>query len=254
MFPHYFHLWQLPVVFLASLIGESWGSLIGSGSIATLPALLLSGLPLQHAIAVDNTAAIGTELGIVSETWEKIKNNWRLVLIIMIPMFLGGIVGTWLLIHSSVTVLKYVLAAAISFTMIHAYVGRKKGKNRKVTIYNYILLVFVLFIVGVYSNSVAAGEGTLGKLSLMTVLGLSFMQSQGIKAAATIPSRLYMLVVGTINGLIVWPYLIVMWVGGFIAGKYATRFASRLPDKLMKVLLTVVSIWLIVYLLFVYKG
>jgi uncharacterized membrane protein YfcA len=254
MLPHYFHLWQLPVVFLASLIGESWGSLIGSGSIVTLPALLLSGVPLQHAIATDNTQSIGTELGIVSETRQKVRDNWRLVLIIMIPMFLGGILGTWLLIHASITILKYVLAVAITFTMIHAYVGRKKGKAKHITITNYILLVIVLFIVGVYSNSVAAGEGTIGKLTLMSILGLSFMQSQGIKAAASIPSRLYMLVVGAIYGLIVWPYLFAMGAGGFIAGKYATRFASHLPDKLMKVLLTVVSIGLVAYLLFWYKG
>lgn len=254
MLPHYFHIWQLPIVFLASLIGESWGALIGGGSIVTLPALLLTGLPLQHAIAIDNTASMGTEVGIVSETWPKVKANWRFVFLIMIPMLLGGIVGTWLLIHAPITILKYVLAAAISFTVINAYVGRKKGKTKSVSKTDYITLVIVLLIVGIYSNSVAAGEGTIGKLTLMSILGWSFTQSQGIKAAASIPSRLYMLVVGTLAGFIVWPYLFAMWIGGFTAGKYATKFAAHFPDKLMKALLTIISVALIVYLLVGYKS
>ncbi len=58
-FPVSFEWWHLPVLFLASIIGESYGSLIGGGSIVTLPALLFTGLPLQSAIAIDNVAALG---------------------------------------------------------------------------------------------------------------------------------------------------------------------------------------------------
>jgi uncharacterized protein (TIGR02391 family) len=47
--PPHFHLWNIPFIFIAGLVGESFGALVGGGSIVTMPALLLMGLPLPEA-------------------------------------------------------------------------------------------------------------------------------------------------------------------------------------------------------------
>lgn len=88
-----FELWHFPVLFIATLIGESFGALVGGGSLLTMPALLLTGIPIQSAIAVDNAAALGTEAGIFSETRRKVMANKKWVLLMAVPLTMGGGIG-----------------------------------------------------------------------------------------------------------------------------------------------------------------
>ncbi|MGC1176711.1 MAG: sulfite exporter TauE/SafE family protein, partial [Candidatus Saccharimonadales bacterium] len=235
------------------LIGESFGALVGGGSLLTMPALLFTGIPLQAAIATDNAAALGTEAGILSETYKKVLANKKLTLLMAAPLTLGGIVGTWLLFHVPGGVIKYLMVATITVLVVHSYFSKGKTDPNAVKRSHYVLMMIFLFLVGAYSNFMAAGEGAFSRFGLMTILGLSFMQSQGIKATATMPSRIYSLIVTGIAGLIIWPYLLTMWCSTFLAGKYATKLAKHIPDNYMKIALTVVSILFAIYLLFFYK-
>lgn len=249
--PSYFEWWHIPLLFVAGLIGESFGALVGGGSIVTMPALLLTGVPLHSAIAIDNAASLGTEAGIFSETKRKIFANKKLVLLMALPITLGGFIGTSLLLNVPVDVIKYLMAATIIFLLVHSYVGRKPNPKR-VTKTNYLVLVVFLFVIGIYSNFITAGEGAFSRMGIMAILGLSFLASTGIKATATMPSRIYSLVVTGFAGLIVWPYLLTMLASNFIAGKSATKLAKRLPDQFMKQFLTVVSLAFVIYLLVFY--
>jgi uncharacterized membrane protein YfcA len=250
--PVYFHWWHIPVTFIAVLIGESYGSLIGGGSIVTAPTLLFLGVPLRLVIATDNAGALGTEAGILSETWRKVIAKRKLVLWMILPVALGGIVGTSLLLSVSATFIKYLMVLSIVFILAHSYVAKNKPGSKTVSRSSYVLLFIFLFINGIYTNFIGLGEGTFGKIALMSVLGMTFIQSQGLKSAATAPIRLYSLVITVIAGLIVWPYLLTFWVASFIAGKYATRFVKKIPDNYARVTLTVMSIAFIAYLLAFY--
>ncbi|HEX7633337.1 MAG TPA: sulfite exporter TauE/SafE family protein [Candidatus Saccharimonadales bacterium] len=250
-FPSYFEWWHLPVVFLGGLIGESIGALVGGGSIVTMPALLLTGAPLHSAIAIDNAASLATEAGIISETWHKIVARKRLVVLMAIPMTLGGIIGTWLLLNISADVIRYIMAGTVLFLLIHSYMSKSPHPD-DVSRRNYILLTVFLFLIGIYSNFIAAGEGAFSRMGIMAILGLPFVESTGLKATATTPSRIYLLIVTAFVGLIVWPYLLTMWVGNFIAGKYSTKFVKKVPDHFLKPILTLMSIGFVVYLVFFY--
>lgn len=250
--PLYFHWWHLPLIFFAGLVGESFGALVGGGSIVTMPALLFVGLPLQSAIATDNAGSLGTEVGILSETYEKVIAGKKLVLLMAIPLTLGGVVGTWLLLTVSATLIKYLMAATIVFIVAHSYFSKKKPNPKSISNASYAMLIAFLFVIGLYSNFIAAGEGAFSRMGIMTILGLTFLESQGLKATATMPSRIYSLIVTGIAGLIVWPYLLTFWCSNFLAGKYATKFVKKVPDAQIKVLLTVVSFVFVIYLLFFY--
>lgn len=100
---------------MAGLIGETMGALVGGGSIITLPAILFLGVPLQAAIATDNASALGTEVGILSETWQKVLARKKPVLLMIIPTTLGGIIGTWFLLTISATIIKYLMVAAVVY-------------------------------------------------------------------------------------------------------------------------------------------
>ncbi len=244
-------LWHFVVIFFAGLIGESIGALVGGGSVFTLPALLLTGMPLQSAIATDNAGSLGTEAGIISETKSKVLANKKMVLVMAIPLTLGGILGTHLLLTISADVIKYLMAVTVIIVVAHAYLSRKPDP-KNVSKFNYVLLMGFLFLIGIYANFLAAGEGTFSRIGMMSLLGMTFVQSTAIKATATMPARIYSLIVTGFAGLIVWPYLLTFWSANFLAGKYATKFAKKIPDLYMRILLTFISIVFVIYLLFFY--
>jgi len=140
----------------------------------------------------------------------------------------------------------------ILFIVINYYFSKKKPDPKTISKNSYGLLVIFLLIIGIYSNFMAAGEGAFSRMGMMAILGLTFLQSQGIKAVATMPSRVYSLIVTAFAGLIVWPYLVTFWVAGFFAGKYATKYVKYVPDVFMKNLLVIFSLGFIFYLLFAY--
>lgn len=250
--PSYFEWWHLPIIFLAGLIGETIGSIIGGGSIVMISTQTFLGVPLQSAIATDNAAALGTEAGILSETHRKIRRRKRLILWMFIPIMLGGIIGTTFLLAAPVDLIKYLMIGAVIYLLFHSYFLKSRISPHMLNKWKYPLLFIVLFIIGLYNNFIGVGEGTFSKVALMTILGLTFIESHGFKTIAMVPIRLYSLVVTAFASLIVWPYLLVFWIATFLAGKYSTKFIKEIPEQYFKPALTMVSIVFIGYLIAVY--
>ncbi len=250
--PSYFQWWHLPVIFIAGLIGEGYGTIIGGGSIVMQGVMIFLGVPLQSAIATDNAGALGTEVGILSETRKKVVENKKLAMFMVIPVFLGGVVGTSFLLTIPSAVIKYLMIIAISCLLFYSLFLKNKLKIQLSIKYQYPILFILLFLIGIYNNFIGIGEGTFTKISIMLILGTTFIKSHGIKTAAMIPSRIYSLVITALSGLIIWPYLLVFWVSTFISGKYATKFITLIPERYLKLGLVTLSIIFIFALIFVY--
>jgi uncharacterized membrane protein YfcA len=252
LLPAYFEWWHLLVLLLVGFIAEAYGTLFGGGSILMIPMLTALGIPLQTAVAMDNAAAIGTEAGIVSETQEKIKQHKRLIAWMFVPLALGGVIGTYLLLSAPVEFIKYLMIAAALYLLVHTYFVKPRLRPHAFDRWKYPLLFVVMLIIGLYNNYIGVAEGTFSKIAIMTILGLSFMESHGLKTIAMVPIRLYSLVVTAIAGLIIWPYLFTLWIATFAAGKYATKSIKRVPEGYLKTALTVTSLGFIGYLIFIY--
>jgi uncharacterized membrane protein YfcA len=250
--PPYFHIWNILLTFLAGLVGESIGALVGGGSIFMMSALLFMGLPLQAAVATDNASALGTEAGILSETYRKVATRKKLLALMAVTYAAGGIIGTYLLLTSSPTLIKDIMVIGVLFILGLTYFSKNKPDPQAIRKSGYVMLVIFLFIMGLYTNFIGIGQGTFARIAVMSILGLSFMQSQGLIATAMMPMRIYSLIVTGLAGLIVWPYLLTLWCSNYVAGKYATKTVKHIPDAQLKAILTVLSVAFIIYLLFFY--
>lgn len=254
--PPYFEWWHLPLVFAAGFLGESYGSIVGGGSVIIQWILTLLGMPLRSVVATDISAALGTDAGIISETKKKIVEHKKLVILMMVAILLGGIIGTAFLTSISVDTVRYLIILILIVLLAHLLLNsrRKKGglNLKSISKEKYILLFVFMFFIGIYNNTISVGEGTFGKIALMSVLGMSFIASHGLKSVAIVPARIYSLVITTITGLIAFPYLITLWISGFLAGKYSTKQVKKIPDTYMRWVLIMVSAGYLVYLIFLY--
>lgn len=252
-FPSYFEWWHIPLIIIVGLFAESFGAIVGGGGLLTLPLMLFLGVPVQSAIAINTAAALGTEVGILSETRERVLRHKKTVILMAIPIFLGGIIGTHLLLEVPKTAIKYIIIFAISALLLNKFFNRNKPKKITVGYKNYAVLAGFCILIGIYTNFIGAGEGTLAKMGIMSIMGYTFLQSHGIKSTASMPTRFYSLVVTAMAGLIVWPYLITKWCSGFIAGKYSTKFIKRVPDKYMDRIITTITVLFVIYLALFYE-
>jgi uncharacterized membrane protein YfcA len=250
--PSYFEWWHIPVIFSAGLIGESYGSVVGGGSIVMISTQTFLGVPLQSAIATDNAAALGTEAGILSETHRKVRKNKRLILWMFIPIALGGVLGTAFLLTAPTDIIKYLMITAVMYLLFHSYVLKSRVQPHHLEKLKWPLLFVFLFLIGLYNNFIGVGEGTFSKIALMMILGLTFIESHGLKTVAMVPIRIYSLVITGLAGLIIWPYLLTLWVGTFFAGKYSTKLMKKVPEQYFKPALTAVSLLFVGYLVFSY--
>lgn len=249
LLPETFQWWHMLFLFAASLCGESFGTLIGGGSLVTQPALLMTGLPLNTVIATDHAGQLGAEAGIISETKREIRSRWRLILLMSLPIVLGGTLGVHLLINSAVAIIKPIMITVLLLLLVHGFFLKGRLKFLGLRRWRYPFLFVFLFIIGVYTSFIGVGEGTFFRLGIMLLMGLSFMQSHGLRAAAVLPISFYVLVVAGAAGLIAWPYLLAMWAGGFLASRYVTRHMRKIPERYTLPSMTGLSLLFITYLI-----
>ena len=250
--PDYFQLWHLPVVFFAGLVGESYATVIGSGGVLIQFVLAWLGMPLTNVIATDLAGCVGADVGIVVAAisprvmWDKRK----LLLLLTVPLFLGGVTGTFFLMHIQVVFLKYILIVGLSLLLLQVLLGKRSAlqtlEELHLDVRRYPVVFVVLFILGVYANVSGVGSGTFMKLVFISMLRISMAESMGMGSIISMPASIFSFIATALAGLIVWPYCFALWVGTYIGGRYTAGYARRVPDRyLRRLLLTAVSVYLV---------
>lgn len=63
-----------------------------------------------------------------------------------VPLTLGGILGTWLLLTISGNIIRYLMAATIVFIVAHSHFSKKKPNPKSISKSSYALLMVFLFM------------------------------------------------------------------------------------------------------------
>jgi uncharacterized membrane protein YfcA len=99
-------LTKLIIIFCASVVSSSFGTLVGGSSLITIPLLILMGLPPHTAIGTDRIGTMGIGLAGLYSFHRKGIMNYRLAFIFGIPCLLGGFIGANLALQISPELLK----------------------------------------------------------------------------------------------------------------------------------------------------
>jgi uncharacterized membrane protein YfcA len=251
-----FQLWHLPIIFLAGFFWELYGSVVWWWSIVMQWVMLQLWLPLQNVIAIDNAAAIWTEVWVIKESKENILEYKKLIIFMFFPLFLGWIIGTYLLLVINPHVIKNLIVISISLLLIYQFLPKpkiKKISERNIKIIKYFFLWIFLIILWLYNNLIWIWEGAFSRIALISILWMSFVWTMWIKTTAILPIRIYSLIVTLSSWLIFLPYLLTLWVATFFGWMYWVRFAKKIPEKYLKIFLISIIIFYMIYLLFFYK-
>lgn len=254
-------LLQSIYIFIATVIGESFGTMFGGGSFFIQPALLIAKIPADTAVANDIAAAVFSNCAFL---WfyrkEKKQISFKesgIIALWMAPtLIIGAIIGGHILYVLSEHILKIIILTISCCGFIYAVTKIKnpsdfqfKSLDSYVNNWKIFAIIAGLFL-GLYDGISGAGGGIL----LILFLSIAFkLDMKTIFSVANILSTIS-LVSASITflylGLLSLQLLILMIPACILAGAAGAKIAIFLPEKFLRIIYASLIFLLISYLFF----
>ncbi len=237
---------QLATLGLAGLVGGFVNTLAGGGSLVTLPALLLLGLPADVANATNRVGVLAQSLvaarglgrdprlAAVSKAW------------ILLPSAAGALAGAWLAAQTPAAVLKPILVAtlvAIACTLVwkpdalvtgDAATTPRDPRSRPWG-------VPALFLIGAYGGFLQVGVGIFLLLFLAAALRYDLVLGNGLKSLVVASVTPIALAVFVVERQVWWTPGLLMAIAQMAGARLGVRFAIvRGQDAIRKVVFVAV--------------
>jgi len=219
-------------VFLAGLCSSFFGTMIGGGSLLSIPVLILLGVPPQVAIATDRFAGLAAATAALHRYSGAGKVVWRHVPLLCLLSVIGALIGSTLLIRVEPEILQPAIAFLLVALLPVLFLKRDLGVAAREVTQRQLILGFVLYLlVQILSGFFHAGMGVIIFFILMAFVGLTIVEVAATQmlpfiALATASSILF-----AWNGLIDFRVGLVLMAGGAFGGHLGARFAVRYGER-----------------------
>lgn len=235
-----------PLVFIAGFID----AIAGGGGLISLPAYMISGIPVHFAIATNKmSSSMGTSVATIYYA----KNGyikWKLAFFTSVCALIGAPIGSSISLIISDYYLKILMLVILPITAFYVFNKsslKKEGNGEGViSVKTYLLCMIIAFFIGIYDGFYGPGTGTFLMLLLTGVASLTINDAQGITKVINLSSNIASLITFLINGKVIM--LLGFTAGLFsIAGNFlGARFFKKGGVKIAKpVILTVLTMFFV---------
>jgi len=222
---------------VVAIFVSAFGTLIGGSSIVTIPLLMLLGLPPHTAIGTDRFGIIGVGLAGWYKFQKKGLINYRLGLLVAIPILFGSAVGANIVLQINETVLKNVIIVTniilVIFLIFNPGVGIEKRKTPLQT-KDYVVGVAISFLVGIYGGFYGAMAGTLTVYIFLMWFGQTFIDSAASMKIASVFMTLTAAAVFGLNNAVDYHLGSAMFIGCLIGSYIGAHYAERIGNVWVK--------------------
>lgn len=252
MDPIFQYLFICTLVFIAGFID----AVAGGGGLISIPAYIVSGVPVHAAIA---TNKMSSSMGTLWATYKFSRDGyipWRLALSCVVFAFIGSIFGANIALAIDARTFLFCMLVLIPITGL--YVLQSKSLIKEKIPFSFsktaILSIVASSLIGVYDGFYGPGTGTFLILILTGVSHVSLKQANGITKVINSTTNLAALSVFLLNNQVLLPLGVVAGLFG-IAGNHlgATYFKGKGAKGVRPIILTVLTIFFfrVVYDLFI---
>ena len=192
-----------PLLFLAGLVD----SIGGGGGLISLPAYLLTGLPVHQAIATNKlSSACGTSLSTIRFLKHGLV-NLKLAIPSVIAALVGSSLGAQLSLRVSEDVMKYILFAVLpiaAFFVLNRRLFRDRGGETVVNGKTILVCILSALIIGGYDGFYGPGTGTFLIIAFTVFAKMSVNAANAQAKVINLTSNLTSLTFFLINGQVVF--------------------------------------------------
>jgi uncharacterized membrane protein YfcA len=248
--------WQLAVLALVGAAAGFVNTVAGAGSLLSLRALMLFGMPAGIANGTNRVPVLAQSLAAAQGFFADGKLPTSAIVAASWPACVGALVGSVAASYVPEREMKLVL---IGVLFLVAVLGLRKVKRAPdagehgadatlrvddegvVALCKRPAIMAWLFAAGAYGGFLQAGVGLILLHALSTVGGLDLVRANALKAVVVAIFSVVAVGVFLTRGMIVWVPALAMTAGAVVGAKLAVRFAISWADRL-KVVVVVVDL------------
>jgi hypothetical protein len=171
---------HLVIIGVAGFSGGFIGSQVGAGSVATLPALLLVGLPLPLAVGTNALSGWLTNVAAATKYWRAGKVHLGFVLPLSVVAAAGAYAGAQLLFLVQVALLAKIFAAllcGLGIAIVLQPPNRVSVEVHRLAGWRLWLGLLLAFGLGVYGGIISVGLTTFAILAFTLFLKQSHLEA-----------------------------------------------------------------------------
>lgn len=218
------------ILFIGGLFSGIVNTILGGGSLISIPLLITSGLPAHLAIGTNRFAMFfNTGVGAI-DYHRKVKYKIKLALFLAVFASIGSYSGANIVLQIDEKFLKYIIGILMLIMGGIIVYKKKLGlEERKIdlTKRNYILFAVVSFLLGIYGGFFGAGISTMFTFGFVSFFGMSFIKSAGIARFIVSALSIIAVLIFLINMKIDFFFGIILAIS-FIAGaKIGVKLALK---------------------------
>lgn len=248
-------LFSFALVFAISLIAALIDVMVGGGGLIMVPGLGILGFSLHAVIATNRLFVVFFSLVGALNYWRrKISIDLKLVLVLLAARSLGSYFGANYVLVVPASSLKLFVAGFVVVALV-AIVSLERFKNRTLGFMPKgrlrLALVATLFcVLGYYEGFVGGGGGTISRLLLTLLLGVTMLEAGLTDLIMSVASSAVASAVFVSANQVDYALLVPMVAGGTLGAFLGSHLAVSKGDRWLRPLLFTVVIVLLVKLAF----
>jgi uncharacterized membrane protein YfcA len=234
---------SLLAVFVVGVAAAVVGTMVGGGSLLSIPLLIFLGLPPQVAIATDRFAGLGAATTGLYRFWRAGRIVWRLVPALAAASLAGSLLGASFLVRADPGSLDAVVGLLLLALLPLLFVKRdlgvvptESGPGRR------RLGLALYFAVQVLAGFFGGGTGTLIFLILMGCFGVTITQVAATQTVPFLVLTVSSLVLFAAGGIVDYRLGLVLMAGTAVGGYLGAHVAVRSGDRWVRRLFAVVVV------------
>ncbi len=245
------HELQPVAVFLVTFVASAFSGMAGGGGgFIVNPFLIALGLTPQQTVATAKFVSFGLTGGSILAFRERMLQNKRFSLFIIVLSAVIGIIASLLLRkvdNKSLQLLMGIITLAMVPFMLKKARGLKSTKVNQISkVLGAISLAFILFLQGILSG----GIGSLVSAIFIVFFGTTALEANILKRKASLVLNVVIVVSLLGSGLINYKFGFFGMAGGLLGGYVGSRIAIKNGDEFAKyallVFMVVSGVWLVV--------
>ncbi len=236
-------LLTVSALIVAGVIGGFINTLAGGGSMLTLPALMLLGMPADVANATNRVGVLLQSLTGVRGFNKAGRLDAGAIVPVLVPTLVGSLAGALAASYLPVWLLKPTLLAsmvgmALVMLVFPGVVAPPEG-TRAFPVRERPAAAAGLFLAGAYGGFVQAGVGFLLIAALAGGLRYDLVRSNALKLVCTAAFSVVALLVFVFRDQVLWVPGLILAAGTVVGASLSVRFAITVPQSTLKWILFV---------------
>ncbi|HVR62159.1 MAG TPA: sulfite exporter TauE/SafE family protein [Polyangia bacterium] len=234
----------------SAAVAGAINAVAGGGTLISFPAAMAWGLP---SIAANVTNAVALTPGSLASAWgyrRELRADWRLVRLLAPAAALGGLLGAFILQHTSQrlfdSLIPWLVLGATTIILLQGVIVRRSRRRPASTDAptppgRLAVVVVCQFLVGVYGGYFGAAMGIIMLAFLSLVASTDIHGMNGIKNLMAALVNGVASIYFVASGLVDAEAALMMMGGAVLGGFVGARLARRAPARVIRALVVVIG-------------